>query len=69
VDFPSHYSQEQVLPFLQVNDHSIIVLRQPKKDVHSTIKAICHSGVWRQQTLNVTLWVIIDLSYKLDKLC
>lgn len=45
VEFPSMYDHTSIVPFLLVNDHSIIVIRNPKKDILPLIKMIMRKGV------------------------
>jgi hypothetical protein len=33
VDFPQYYDLQSIVPFVLLNDHSILVVRNPKKDV------------------------------------
>jgi hypothetical protein len=44
VDFPTIYDHSSVIPFLLVNDHSIIVVRNPKKDILALLKLIMRRG-------------------------
>jgi hypothetical protein len=44
VDFPSIYEPGTLIPFLLVNDHSIIVVRNPKKDILNLLKLIMKKG-------------------------
>lgn len=45
VDFPSVYEASTIIPFLLINDHSIIVMRNPKKDILNLLKLIIRKGV------------------------
>ena len=44
VDFPTIYDHSSVIPFLLVNDYSIIVIRNPKKDILPLLKLIMRQG-------------------------
>jgi len=67
VEFPTLYEASSVIPFLLVNDHSIIVVRNPKKDVLNLLKLIIRKGFifFKQQKqpirINVTLWILLDM--------
>ena len=50
---PTHYDVKFLLPFFLLNDHSILVVL---------------FGKFNNQTLNLTIWVLIDLAIWLDKL-
>lgn len=45
VDFPTQYDATSVIPFLLVNDHSIVVVRNPKKDILPLLKLIMRRGL------------------------
>lgn len=67
VEFPSIYEASSIVPFLLINDHSIIVMRNPKKDILNLIKIIIRKGFlfFKQHSqpikINITLWVLIDV--------
>ena len=65
---PTTYSTDQLLTFLQINDHSILVIRQPKKDLIPLIHSLIVRQGYKGQTLNITVWVLIDATVYLDKL-
>ena len=44
VDFPTIHDQATVIPFLLVNDHSIVIVRNPKKDILPLLKMIMRKG-------------------------
>jgi hypothetical protein len=44
VDFPVIHDPSTVIPFLLVNDHSIVVVRNPRKDVLPLLKLIMRKG-------------------------
>jgi hypothetical protein len=44
VDFPSVMDHSCIIPFLLINDHSILVVRNPKKDVLPLLKMIMRRG-------------------------
>ena len=68
VNLPGMSDQANLLPFLLINDHSIIVIRNPKKDLLPMLKAIIRTGTFQKQRVNLTIWVIIDITFYLDKL-
>lgn len=67
VDFPSLYEASSIVPFLLVNDHSIIVMKNPKKDVMNLLKLIVRKGFifFKQQKqpikINLTFWILLDM--------
>ena len=65
---PISYSIDQLMTFLQINDHSILVIRQPKKDMISVINTLITKQGYKGQKLNITVWVLIDATVYLDKL-
>jgi hypothetical protein len=65
---PATYDATNLLPFLLINDHSILVIRHPRKDVASIVKQLIGSGKFQGQTLNLTIWVVIDITFWLGKL-
>ena len=38
VQLPATYDTNNLLPFLLINDHSILVIRHPRKNVESIVK-------------------------------
>ena len=68
VNLPSMCDQTNLLPFLLINDHSILVIKNPKKDLLPMLKAIIRTGTFHKQKVNLTIWVIIDIALYLDKL-
>ena len=50
-----------------INDHSILVVRNPKKDLLNMLKLIIRTGSYGKQKVNMTIWVIIDSTLHLDK--
>ena len=44
VTLPTIYSAADLVPFLLINDHSILVIKNPKKDVIPLLKSIIRSG-------------------------
>lgn len=65
---PTHYDVKFLLPFFLLNDHSILVVRNPAKELAPILKEIILFGKFNNQTLNLTIWVLIDLAIWLDKL-
>lgn len=68
VSLPVVYDAANLLPFLLINDHSILVIRHPRKDVTTLLKQLIGNGKYQGQTLNLTIWVIIDITDWFDKL-
>eukprot|EP00347_Sterkiella_histriomuscorum_P018336 403345893 len=74
VEFPSTYDAQTTIPFLLMNDHSIIVFKNPKKDILNLLKLIMRKGVifFKQQNqpirVNLTIWVFLDAIQLLDKI-
>ena len=77
VDFPQYYDIQTVVPFLLLNDHSIILVRNPKKDIFPILKSIMRNGVIiykptgeqpRAMKVNITIWVFFDIQPWLVKL-
>ena len=66
VHFPSAYDANTIVPFFLMNDHSILVFKNPKKDVINYLKLIIRKGFifFKKQNhpikLNATVWVLID---------
>ena len=73
VDFPTIYDHSSVIPFLLVNDHSIIVVRNPKKDILALLKLIMRRGCifFKQKNMpikiNLTIWVLVEVIPYVDK--
>lgn len=73
VDFPTVYDHSSIIPFLLTNDHSIIVIRNPKKDVLPLLKLIMRKGsiFFKQHSqpikVNITIWLLIDVFSYVDK--
>lgn len=73
VNFPTQYDASSIIPFLLVNDHSIIVVRNPKKDVLPLLKLIMRKGIifFKQNNqpikVNLTLWIFIDVLPYIEK--
>lgn len=84
VSLPSSGAQldaHTIVPFLLLNDHSIILVRNPKKDVMQTLKQIIRTGcVYFKEpgstgtafskpiSLSVTIWVFVDITGHLPTL-
>ena len=68
VHMPSFYDMQNILPFLLINDHSILIIKNPRKDVLGMLKQIIRTGQFNKQKMNLTVWVIIDVTIWLDKL-
>ena len=68
VTLPALCDQTNILPFLLINDHSILVIKNPKKELLPMLKAIIRTGTFHKQRVNLTIWVIIDVTLYLDKL-
>ena len=45
-----------------------LVIKNPKKDLMPMLKAIIRTGTFKKQRVNLTIWVIIDVTLYLDKL-
>ena len=45
VEFPSIYEISSIIPFLLINDHSIILLKNPKKDILNILKLVIKKGI------------------------
>jgi hypothetical protein len=72
VNFPSIYEKSSLIPFLLVNDHSIIVVRNPKKDILDLLRLIIKKGtIFFKQNhpikVNITFWVMIDVIPFIEK--
>ena len=73
VEFPTIYDASSIVPFLLINDHSIIVVRNPKKDILPLIKLIMRKGLIFVKSnnqpihINITLWVMIDAMPYIEK--
>ena len=65
---PSIYDLQNILPFLLINDHSILIIKHPRKDVLGMLKQIIRTGQFNKQKMNLTVWVVIDVTIWLDKL-
>ena len=44
VDFPTIFDMHSILPFLLVNDHSILIVRNPKREILPLLKMIIRKG-------------------------
>ena len=67
-NFPSMYDISILMPFLLINDHSILIVKNPRKDILGILKQIIRSGQYNKQKINLTIWVIIDITIWLDKM-
>lgn len=73
VEFPREYDASSIIPFLLVNDHSIVVVRNPKKDVLPLLKLIMRKGMifFKQHNqpikVNITLWILLDVLPYIEK--
>jgi hypothetical protein len=61
-----------IIPFFLINDHSIVVLRNPRKDILGLVKSLIARGILYMKNdqpikVNITLWVIIDILPLLEK--
>lgn len=70
VDFPGCYDVKSIVPFLLLNDHSILLVKNPKKDILPILKTIMRYGVIfysangqppKPIKLNITVWVYFDI--------
>ena len=79
VDLPRYYDLQSLIPFLLLNDHSILLVTNPKKDVLPLLKSIIRTGViWykppggaiaaRPIRINLTIWIFVDVVPWLEKL-
>ena len=76
VDLPSLYDSTSLVPFLLLNDHCILRVRNPKKDLLPILKSIIRHGIIfykpaagqpRPLHVNITVWVFYDIVPLLDK--
>ena len=44
VELPTIYDEKHLLPFLLINDHSILLVRNPKKDLLNMLKQVVRTG-------------------------
>ena len=77
VRLPSMYDAKSIIPFLLLNDHCILLVQNPKKDILSVLKGIIRNGViWynaengqaKPIKVNITIWVFMDILPWLEKL-
>ena len=84
VTLPSNNGQFDaytLVPFLLLNDHSIILVRNPKKEVMQILKQIIRSGsvhfkepgsasagISKPIALSVTIWILVDVTGYLPSL-
>ena len=70
VELPQGLHDNQSLaPFLMLNDHGVLVIRNPKKETVPLITQIIKKGSFGANTkVNLTVWVIVDVTRWLDKL-
>lgn len=79
VDLPRHYDVPSLIPFLLLNDHSVLLVTNPKKDILQLLKSIIRTGViWykppggsvaaRPIKINLTIWIFVDVIPWLEKL-
>jgi hypothetical protein len=77
VEFPGFYDLQSIIPFLLINDHSILVVKNPRKDVLPILKDIIRNGVifYKQENgqrkpikVNITVWVFFDVFPWLQKI-
>ena len=71
--FPQNYDLNSIIPFLLLNDHSILVVKNPKADVLPLLKNIMRHGIiWYKPPgtqgvnlkpiiVNLTVWVFFDI--------
>ena len=50
VHLPSIYDMQNILPFLLINDHSILIIKNPRKDVLGMLKQIIRTGQFNAYT-------------------
>jgi len=70
VNFPTISDHASIIPFLLANDHSIVVFRNPKKELLSMIKMIIRRGNIKYRepiNVNLTIWVLIDVLTYVEK--
>ena len=48
VTLPTIYDAKNILPFLLINDHSILVVKNPKKDIIPLLKSIILTGQYQK---------------------
>ena len=68
VNLPAMCDQANLLPFILINDHSILIIKNPKKDLLPMLKQIIRTGTFQKQRVNLTIWIFIDATLYLDKL-
>ena len=70
VNFPTISDHTSIIPFLLSNDHSIVVLRNPKKELLPMLKMIIRRGAVKYKepiNVNLTIWVLIDVLTYIEK--
>ncbi len=70
VNFPTIYDHASIIPFLLSNDHSIIVFRNPKKELLPMLRMIIRRGTIKYKepiAVNLTIWVLIDVLTYVEK--
>ena len=79
VELPRHYDLPSLIPFLLLNDHSVLLVNNPKKELLPLLKSIIRTGViWykppggaiaaRPIKINLTIWIFFDIVPWLEKL-
>jgi len=70
VNFPTISDHASIIPFLLSNDHSIVVFRNPKKELLPMLKMIIRRGAVKYKepiNVNLTIWVLIDVLTYIEK--
>jgi hypothetical protein len=70
VNFPTISDHASIIPFLLSNDHSIVVFRNPKKELLPMLKMIIRRGAVKYKepiNVNLTIWVLIDVLNYIEK--
>lgn len=72
VTMPTIFDINSVIAFLLINDHSIIVVKNPKKEIFSMLKLIIKKGFLffkhnQPIKVNLTLWVLIEILPLVEK--
>ena len=70
MNFPTISDHPSIIPFLLSNDHSIVVFRNPKKELLPMLKMIIRRGAVKYKepiNVNLTIWVLIDVLTYIEK--
>ncbi len=70
VNFPTISDHASIIPFLLSNDHSIVVFRNPKRELLPLLKMIIRRGTVKYRepiNVNLTIWILIDVLTYVEK--